>query len=68
MEACPPKHNIIILINKWCDLNLLPIQLDLTGCILLKESIMAGPNGRRFLKRLTEHAKSTHPYTDSDLV
>ena len=63
------EHNITSLINKRDDLNLLPTQLVLIGCILpKKESIRVGPNGRRFLEGLTEHVKSTHPYTDPDFI
>ena len=63
------EHNIQTLINKWDDLNLLPTQLDLIGCILpKKESIRAGPNGIGFLEGPTEHVKSTHSYTDPDFI
>ena len=62
-------HNITTLINKRDDLNLLPTQLVLIGCILpKKESIRVGPNGRRFLEGPTEHVESAHPYTDPDFI
>ena len=48
------------------DLSLSPAQLF---CILpKKESITTGPNGRRFLERLTEHVKSAHQCTDPDFI
>ena len=68
-QSISEEHHIITLINKWDDLDLLPTQPDLIGCILpKKESIRAGPDGRRFLERLTEHMKSTHPYIDPDFI
>ena len=69
LQFISEKHNITRLKNKWNGLNLLPIQLDLIGCILPKKrSIKADPNGRRFLERPTEHVKSTRRYIDADFI
>ena len=52
------------LINYWDDLKLPPTDIDLVGCFLpLCEEVNAGPSGRNFLVRPTEHPQTSHPYT-----
>ena len=55
----PENATIIDMLNKWDKLDFPVNYLDLAGCLIPNEQhIHAGPNGRRYILRPTEHVSA----------
>ena len=62
------EATIADLIDNFDKIGMTADTSDVVGCFIpLEESVMAGPNGRRFIIRPTEHVSTCHPQTSNKL-